>query len=48
MARVPNTTIRFIRLKQNLLRITLTKSESIVHGERRGQPFDYEVSMEYA
>ena len=25
------------------LRITLTKSEEIVHGERFGQPFDYEV-----
>jgi hypothetical protein len=25
------------------LRITLTKDESVVHGERRGRPFDYEV-----
>jgi hypothetical protein len=22
----------------------LTKSEEIIHGERRGQPFDYEVA----
>ncbi|WP_276374944.1 discoidin domain-containing protein [Chryseolinea sp. H1M3-3] len=39
-----NTTIRFNPVQAKFFRITLTKSESIVHGERRGQPFDYEVA----
>lgn len=26
------------------VRLTLTKSASVIHGERRGQPYDYEVS----
>ena len=38
-----NTIIRFAPAKAKYLRITLTKSEEIVHGERRGQPFDFEV-----
>ncbi|HZI24312.1 MAG TPA: discoidin domain-containing protein, partial [Chryseolinea sp.] len=37
-------TIRFKPVRTKFLRITLTKSESIVHGERRGQPFDFEVA----
>ncbi|HOX82671.1 MAG TPA: discoidin domain-containing protein [Chryseolinea sp.] len=36
--------IRFDPVKTKFLRITLTKSEAIVHGERRGKPFDYEVT----
>ncbi len=39
-----NTTIRFDPVQAKFFRIILTKSESIVHGERRGQPFDYEVA----
>ncbi len=39
-----STAIRFDAIKTKFLKITLTKSESIVHGERRGQPFDYEVA----
>lgn len=39
----PSTTIRFDPVQTRFVRMTLTKSESIVHGERRGQPFDYEV-----
>ncbi len=39
-----NNTIRFKPVQTKFLRITLTKSESIVHGERRGQPFDFEVA----
>ena len=39
-----NNRIRFNPVKAKFLRMTLTKSEEIVHGERRGQPFDYEVS----
>lgn len=35
--------IRFDSVKAKFLRITLTQSETIVHGERRGKPFDYEV-----
>jgi mono/diheme cytochrome c family protein len=35
--------IRFDPVKAKFLKMTLTKSEEIVHGERRGQPFDYEV-----
>jgi hypothetical protein len=37
------TTIRFDPVQTKYLRMTLTKSESVVHGERRGQPFDFEV-----
>jgi mono/diheme cytochrome c family protein len=37
-------TIRFNAVKAKFLRITLTKSETIVHGERRGKPFDFEVA----
>ena len=39
-----NNIIRFKPVQTKFLRITLTKSESIVHGERRGQPFDFEVA----
>ena len=39
-----NNTIRFKPVQTKFLRITLTRSESIVHGERRGQPFDFEVA----
>jgi hypothetical protein len=39
-----NNTIRFNPIKTKFLRLTLTKSEQIVHGERRGQPFDFEVA----
>lgn len=38
-----NTIIHFAPVKAKYLRITLTKSEEIVHGERRGQPFDFEI-----
>ncbi|HEX5168891.1 MAG TPA: discoidin domain-containing protein [Cyclobacteriaceae bacterium] len=37
------STIRFTPVKARYLRITLTKSEEVIHGERRGQPFDFEV-----
>ncbi len=37
-------TIRFDPVNAKFLRITLTKSETIVHGERRGRPFDFEVA----
>jgi mono/diheme cytochrome c family protein len=36
-------TIHFEPVRAKFLRLTLTKSESIVHGERRGKPFDYEI-----
>ncbi len=39
----PSTAIRFTPVQAKFLRMTLTKSDSIVHGERRGQPFDFEV-----
>jgi hypothetical protein len=35
--------IRFTPVEAKFLRITLTKSEEVVHGERRGTPFDFEV-----
>jgi mono/diheme cytochrome c family protein len=35
--------IRFTPTETKFLRITLTKSEEVIHGERRGRPFDYEV-----
>lgn len=38
-----NSVVRFKPTDGKFLRITLTKSEQIIHGERRGQPFDYEV-----
>jgi mono/diheme cytochrome c family protein len=38
-----NTTIRFEPVQAKFLKMTLTKSEEIIHGERRGQPFDFEV-----
>ncbi|MEJ1238728.1 discoidin domain-containing protein [Chryseolinea sp. T2] len=38
-----NSTIRFTPVDAKFLRMTLTKSEQIIHGERRGQPFDFEV-----
>jgi len=38
-----NTVIRFAPTALKFLKITLTRSEEIIHGERRGQPFDYEV-----
>jgi mono/diheme cytochrome c family protein len=37
-------TVRFDSVDARFLRITLTKSETVVHGERRGKPFDYEVA----
>ncbi len=37
-------TVRITPTKTRFIRMTLTKSESIVHGERRGQPFDFEVA----
>ncbi|HYF69437.1 MAG TPA: c-type cytochrome [Ohtaekwangia sp.] len=37
------TSIRFGPMKAKYVRITLTRSETVVHGERRGQPFDFEV-----
>ena len=40
----PNNMIRFDPVKTKFLRITLTKSEEIIHGERRGKPFDFEVA----
>jgi mono/diheme cytochrome c family protein/glucose/arabinose dehydrogenase len=39
----PSTTIRFEPVEIKFIRMTLTKSEDIIHGERRGQPFDFEV-----
>ncbi len=38
-----STTIRFNPVEARFVRMTLTKSESIVHGERNGKPFDFEV-----
>jgi mono/diheme cytochrome c family protein len=37
------TVIRFEPVETKFVRITLTKSETVVHGERRGVPFDFEV-----
>jgi mono/diheme cytochrome c family protein len=39
----PQMSIRFQPVQVKFLKMTLKKSEEIVHGERRGQPFDYEV-----
>lgn len=39
-----STMIRFNPIKSKFVRIVLTKTEPIVHGERRGKPFDYEVT----
>jgi mono/diheme cytochrome c family protein len=39
-----NSIIRFSPVQAKFLKLTLTESESIVHGERRGQPFDFEVT----
>jgi mono/diheme cytochrome c family protein len=39
-----NTVIRISPQEAKYVRLTLTKSEEIVHGERRGRPFDYEVT----
>lgn len=39
----PTNHVRFDAVKAKFLRMVLTKSEAIVHGERRGKPFDYEV-----
>lgn len=39
-----NNRIRFNPVKTKFVRMTLTKSEPVVHGERRGQPFDFEVA----
>jgi mono/diheme cytochrome c family protein len=36
--------IRFEPVQTKFIRMTLTKSESIVHGERMGRPFDFEVA----
>jgi hypothetical protein len=38
------TVLRFNLVDAKYIKLTLTKSESIVHGERRGQPFDFEVA----
>jgi mono/diheme cytochrome c family protein len=38
-----NSVIRFASTETKFLRIILTQSQEIIHGERRGQPFDYEV-----
>ncbi len=38
------TVIRFDPVEAKFLKITLTQSEKIVHGERMGQPYDYEVA----
>lgn len=35
--------IRFEPVKAKFFKITLTKSQEVVHGERRGKPFDFEV-----
>ncbi|HZY80513.1 MAG TPA: discoidin domain-containing protein [Cyclobacteriaceae bacterium] len=40
----PQMAIRFAPVQAKFLKITLKKSEEIVHGERRGQPFDFEVA----
>lgn len=37
------TVIRLSPVTAKFVKITLTKSETIVHGERNGKPFDYEV-----
>lgn len=39
-----SNTIRLTPVETKFVRMTLTKSESVVHGERRGQPFDFEVT----
>jgi len=39
----PSSIIRFAPTETKFLRMILTKSEEIIHGERRGQPFDFEV-----
>lgn len=39
-----STTIRFEPVRAKFIRMTLTKSEEVVHGERRGKPFDFEVA----
>jgi len=38
-----STTVRFHPVESKFLRMTLTKSAEVIHGERRGKPFDYEV-----
>jgi mono/diheme cytochrome c family protein len=38
-----STTIRFAPVEARFLRIVLTKSEEIIHGQRFGMPFDFEV-----
>jgi hypothetical protein len=38
-----NSVIRFAPTEAKFIRITLTKTEQVIHGERRGQPFDFEV-----
>jgi hypothetical protein len=38
------TSIRFEPVSAKFLRLTLTKSEPIIHGERLGKPFDFEVT----
>lgn len=38
------TVIKLNSVKARFLRMTLTKNETVVHGERRGLPFDYEVA----
>lgn len=38
-----NSVIRFAPAPAKFLRMTLTKTEQIFHGQRRGQPFDYEL-----
>lgn len=38
------TQIRFDPRTCRFVRLVLTRSESVIHGERRGRPFDYEVT----
>jgi len=38
------TSIRFEPVNAKFLRLTLTKTEPVIHGERRGQPFDFVVA----
>jgi hypothetical protein len=40
----PSMVIRFTPVMARFVKMSLTKSETVVHGERRGQPFDFEVT----
>lgn len=39
-----SSVLQFDPVKTKYFRITLTEDEQVVHGERRGQPFDFEVT----